>query len=111
VKRPNILRGKRDFSRLYSKGKSSGSRDLTVVYLKNGQDSNRYAFIASKKVGNSVHRNRARRLMKESLRGIKDRVRMGYDILLIARPPICGRKCDQVAASLEKALSKKGLVK
>ncbi len=63
------------------------------------------AFLASKKVGNSVHRNRARRLMKESVRQI-DGFRQGYDIIIIARNTINGVKCADVKKSIEAALRK-----
>ena len=68
MKRPEILRKQEDFARLYRNGKSSGSRYLVLLYRKNGLPYNRKAFLASKKVGNSVIRHRIRRLIKESFR-------------------------------------------
>lgn len=100
-----VLRRKEDFNRIYKKGKSVGDRYVVVFCLKNGFDYNRVSFLASKKVGNSVKRNRARRLMRESMRNI-DNVKQGYDLIIIARNTINERKCADVKKSIEAALRK-----
>ena len=109
--RPDVLRYKRDFDRLYKKGRSSGDRYVVVFYLANGQGHTRKAFLASKKVGGAVARNRARRLMKESFRKIEHGIRPGMDILFIARSTIAGTGCAEVEASMRSALKKCGLLK
>ena len=81
--KPNVLRKKKDFSTLYSRGKSVGDKYVVLFYKKNGLTYNRVAFLASKKVGNSVFRNRARRLMKESFRELEKEFRIGYDLIII----------------------------
>ena len=108
--RPDILRYKRDFDRLYSKGKSSGDKYVVVFYISNGQDFNRKAFLASKKVGGAVARNRARRLMKESFRKLEQKIKPGYDILMIARKTIEDTCQADVETSMRKALIKSGLL-
>ncbi len=106
-----VLRGKKNFSAIYKRGKSVGDRYVVLFYRKNGLDYNRIAFLASKKVGNSVKRNRARRLMKESYRLTGLNVPSGYDFIFIARSTIEGAKCRQVQISLESALKKSGVIK
>ena len=105
----DVLRKKSDFDSLYNKGKSVGERYIVVFYRKNGLSFNRKAFLASKKVGKSVQRNRARRLMKESFRRISDECKTGYDLIFIARNTINGKKEQDVTSSMEKALKKAGL--
>ena len=107
---PEILRKKKDFNRLYKKGKSAGSRYVVLFYIKNDLSYNRRAFLASKKVGNSVRRNRARRLMKESFRKISDHIEEGYDILFIARNNINDVKCQNVEKSMKEILKKTKLL-
>ena len=110
MKKPGILRKQEDFTRLYKKGRSTGSRHLVLLYRKNGLSFNRKAFLASKKVGNSVCRNRARRLMREAFRKTEAELPTGYDFLLIARHTILDCKCDQVENSLRYALQRTGLL-
>ena len=98
------LRNQKDFSRVYNKGKSRGSRFVVVLYRKNNLDYTRTAFVSSKKVGNSVERNRARRLMKESYRSLQESVKKGYDIVFVARNTIAGCKEQEVERVIKGTL-------
>ena len=107
----NVLRKDADFDNVYKRGRSVGERYVVVFYIKNHRDINRTCFLASKKVGNSVRRNRARRLMRERYRLRKDRLPIGYDIIIIARNTITGRTFFEVDKSIKRAFSKAGLLK
>ncbi|MCI8645547.1 MAG: ribonuclease P protein component [Firmicutes bacterium] len=106
-----ILRRNSDFSSIYKKGKSVGDRFVVLFFRKNKLPYNRIAFLASKKVGNSVTRNRARRLMKESYRQICDELAVGYDIIFIARKTIINTKYADVKKSIEAAARRAGILK
>ncbi len=108
--RNDVLRKKEDFDRLY-RSKPSGSRYVVVFCKKNGLADTRKAFLASKKVGNSVKRNRARRLMREAYRQIEARIPEGYDLLFIARSTITedNCKCADVKKSIEAAIKRTGI--
>ena len=68
-----ILRKKSDFDAIYRAGESVPDRYVVLFYRKNDLPYTRTAFLASKKVGNSVQRNRAKRLMRESYRLNEDK--------------------------------------
>ena len=106
-----VLRRDSDFTSIYKRGKSVGDRFVVVFTKKNNLGYNRTAFLASKKVGNAVARNRARRLMKESYRSLCDRLVPGYDIIFIARNTINNSKCADVKKSIEAATRKPGILK
>ena len=105
-----VLRRQKDFDRVYRKGKSVGSRYVVIFTLKNHLPYPRTAFLASKKGGNSVQRNRARRLMKESMRLTEIQLPEGYDYIFIARNTIKDAKCPQVRRSMEEALKRTGVL-
>ena len=105
-----VLRRKEDFSALYRKGKSVPDRYVVIIFKKNHLQYNRISFLASKKVGNSVQRNRARRLMKESFRHICNNIKVGFDIIIIARNSINGRKYEEVDRSIKSAVKKAKLI-
>ena len=107
----NVLRKHSEFSAVYNKGKSVGDRYVVLFYRLNGLPYNRTGFLASKKVGNSVVRNRAKRLMKESYRNIEGSLPEGYDFIIIARNTICGKKCAEVEKSLNSAFRRTGVKK
>jgi ribonuclease P protein component len=94
------LRKQKDFNRVYKKGKSRGSKYVVVLYRKNDLGYTRTAFVSSKKVGNSVERNRSRRLMKESYYSFSDKIKKGYDIVFVARNSINGADMKEVQRSL-----------
>lgn len=106
----NVLRYQKNFDRIYRRGKSIGDRFVVVFFIKNNLDYTRTGFLASKKVGNSVKRNRARRLMKESIRLSSIELPKGYDFIFIARNTIVDASCQQVQKSLESALRRTGVL-
>ena len=109
----NVLRKKTDFQSIYRRGKSVGDRFVVLFYRPNGLAYNRTGFLASKKVGNSVERNRARRLMKESYRHLQENLpgNAHFDFIIIARNTISGKKCADVEKSLLSAFRRAGVIK
>ena len=105
------LRKQKDFNRVYKKGKSRGGKYVVVLYRKNNLGYTRTAFVSSKKVGNSVERNRSRRLMKESYYSLRDKIKKGYDIVFVARNSINGAVMNEVQRSLFGTLKSCGLLK
>lgn len=104
-----VLREKKDFSNIYSKGKSLGSRYVVLFFIKNKLGYNRICVLASKKVGNSVKRNRARRLIKSAFSAFENRIEQGYDIIFIARKEIVDSKCIEVEKSIYGILKRSNL--
>jgi ribonuclease P protein component len=100
----HVLRNQRDFQKVYKNGKSKSDKLIVLLYGKNDYSYNRIAFLASKKVGNSVKRNRARRLMKEAYRNLNLNLASGYDIILVARNTINDTKCCEVEKSIKNAI-------
>ena len=105
------LKKNQDFQAVYNNG-TSRADSLLVLYVlkKEGQEKSRVGISVSKKVGNSVKRNRARRLMRESYRQLKDIVPTGYDIIIIARNTITGRSFSEVDNSMKHAFRRTGLL-
>ena len=108
--RKDILRNQKNFNLVYKKGSSRGSRYVVVLFRKNHLKYTRVAYVASKKVGNSVQRNRARRLMRESYRLMSPKPGAGYDIIFVARKTINGRKMKDVQKCMLGALNGAGLI-
>ena len=104
------LRNQNDFSRVYNHGKSRGGKYAVVLYRKNGLKYTRTAFVASKKVGNSVNRNRSRRLMRAAFRAFQPNIASGYDIIFVARAAITDCKEKDVEKQLRKSLTAEGLL-
>ena len=96
-----ILRNKKDFSRIYSKGKSIGDRYIVLFFKRNNLDYYRKAFLASKKVGNSVVRSRVTRLIRESYRLNEEFIdKEGWDFVVIARSAANGASYQDISNAL-----------
>jgi ribonuclease P protein component len=75
---------------------------------RDGRDETRVGFTCSKKVGNSVMRNRARRRLREIARLVMPgRARAGWDYVLVGRPGVTvERDFALMLADLETALAR-----
>ena len=101
----STLRNQLDFKVVYNKGKF-----MVIIYKKNGLKYSRLAYVSSKKVGNSVRRNRSRRLMREAYRLLGCEVKNGYDVVFIARNSINDHKREEVRRSMYGVLRSEHLL-
>ena len=85
MKRAVTLKENHEFRRVYQKGRSAVSSGMVVYCRKNKRGTNRLGITASVKLGNAVFRNRARRRLREVYRLHGDKLRKGYDVILVAR--------------------------
>ena len=99
------LNENRDFSRIYSRGRAYVSPVLVVYVLRNRHNTVRMGITTSKKIGNAVQRNRARRVVRESFRALLPRIRPGFDLVLVARKRTWAVKMGEVLRELSKKLA------
>lgn len=104
------LKLNKEFRRLYYRGKCISCRTVVVYMQKNRLGYCRLGLTCGKTVGKAVVRNRAKRLMRESYRTLLPKIRGGYDIVIVARPRINGKKCDEVLKDVKYAFSKLDMI-
>lgn len=109
---PPILRLKRrrEFLRAAQKGKRAARPGLVLQAVANGADFLRVGFTVTKKVGNSVTRNRAKRRLREAARlSLPAKHIAGFDLVLIGRDGTLTRPFDKLIADLSGALRQLGV--
>lgn len=80
------LKRRDDINRAFKKGRSVTCPGAKLFYCNNGLLYNRIVFTFTRKFGNAVARNRARRLGREAYRLIRDGIKTGYDLAVLVYP-------------------------
>ena len=102
------IRSSREIEELFRRGRRLSNPFLMMLLVPTPQDranAGRVAFIAGKKIGGAVVRNRARRLLREAARGA-GAPWPGYDVALIARAPLTAASLRDVETALVSLLQR-----
>ena len=94
--RSRILKKKKDFQAVYSRGKSYANRFLVLYVFRSNGFQGKVGFAAGKKLGNAVKRNRIKRLLRESYRMHQSEIEEGVSLLLVGRKAALAVKCQEV---------------
>ncbi|XOQ47841.1 MAG: ribonuclease P protein component [Eubacteriales bacterium] len=105
------IKENKDFCRIYAKGKSYVSPVVVTYVLKNRRKNVRAGITTTKKIGNAVKRNRARRVIREAFRILAPSIKPGYDFIFVARGKTPYVKSTEIVRVLSAQLKKAGVMK
>ncbi len=80
------LRSQSDISRVFKSAGRVSCPGAKLVYRKNDIEWNRIAVTLVRKYGNSVQRNRSKRIVREVYRSLKNNLKPGFDIVIVLYP-------------------------
>jgi ribonuclease P protein component len=100
-----------DFQRVWDNGKSWSHPLVILRAAANGTESNRFGFVAGKKIGKAVRRNRAKRLMREAVRHRLKALNPGWDVILISRAGADQAEFKDIDAAVENILRRAHLIR
>jgi ribonuclease P protein component len=95
VQRKFRLTRSEDFKRVRRSGKSYAHPLVVLIVQTHDQPRVKVGVAAGRTIGTAVHRNRAKRLLREAMRSLLPSIASNLDLILIARPGL-------VTASLEE---------
>lgn len=102
----NRINKKKDFEKIFKNGKSAKGSFLILRFMENGLDTNRFAFIVSKKVSSkAVIRNKIRRRLSEAVKDFK-KENVGKDFVLVALPKIKEKNFWDISEEVKSLLKK-----
>ena len=85
---PHRLKRTADVTLVQKQGRSWRHPLCILISRPGSAEASRFAFIASKRVGKAVARNRVKRLLREAVRLHLDDIQPGWDCVWIARPQL-----------------------
>ncbi|MCK4799872.1 ribonuclease P protein component [Candidatus Parcubacteria bacterium] len=107
LKKEFRLRKQKDFENVFDKGVYFSGKYLMLKAVENNLPFSRFGFVVSKKVSKkAVERNRAKRLMSESIRLSQEKIKSGFDIIFVSRAGIVGKNLEEIKESMEKLLKR-----
>jgi ribonuclease P protein component len=105
------LKEKRDFNRVFRRGRGVANAKISVKAAGNNLVNSRFAFVVGTAVSKrAVRRNRLRRQMREVVRARLDRIKPGFDVVLMTRPAALDLNFQELGREIEKALIKLALL-
>jgi ribonuclease P protein component len=94
-----------DFERIFQTGKTITGRFVFLKIKKTKNKKCRLCFVAGSKVSKkAVERNKIKRRLREVLRGVYSDLAPEYDIVIIAKKEISGKKYKEIKEDTIKAL-------
>ncbi|MFA5675631.1 MAG: ribonuclease P protein component [Christensenellales bacterium] len=110
MRREYSLRRNKEFKYVYRKGRSVSDSYMVLIYVPTKTSHLKVGFSVSRKLGNSVQRNKIKRRMKEAFFSALDNV--SRNCLLIFTPREKAKHIDyqEIQRSVLKLLNKAGLI-
>jgi ribonuclease P protein component len=109
VQRRFRLTRSEDFKRVRRSGKSYAHPLVVLIALNNGRTAPprvRVGIAAGRMIGTAVHRNRAKRLLREAMRTIIPNIASSLDLILIARPGLVSASLEETRRALFNLLQR-----
>jgi len=91
-------------------GKTYAHPLVVLITAQGSQDTPRVGVVAGKRVGNAVQRNRAKRRIREGTQQLITAVPQHWDLLFLARRPICKASFLDIQIALKSLLQRANLL-
>lgn len=113
LSREKRLVKKRDYDRVYQKGKRVHSEKFNISFLPNRSNLTRVGIVVGKKFSKkAVERNRAKRLCREAVRELGSKIQPGYDVVIfVKKVDLTTTKTSDIRQEIGKLLERGGLLR
>jgi len=110
IPKKNRLTSKKDFARVFAKGRLFRSHGISMKIVRTGSEISRFGFVVSNKVSKrAVVRNKIRRRLRVSVGRRLGTIPPGYDVAVLVFKEVLEMGFKDMDASVERLLEKSGL--
>ena len=95
-----------EFKRVRRSGKSYAHPLVVLIVQTHAQSDVKVGVAAGKTVGTAIHRNRAKRLLREAMRTLIPDIASNLDLILIARPGLATATLEDTRQALLNLLQR-----
>lgn len=110
LKKINRLTKNKEFDYTFKKGRSSYDKTVGIKAVENDLKINRFGILISVKVSKkAVIRNKIKRQIREVIRLEMDKLKSGYDCVIITLPGIISKEYGEIEQSIKGHFKKLGM--
>ena len=105
------LKKREDFAQVFSKGAYAGYDGLSIKFTKNSLPVSRIGFPVGKNYSKkAVIRNRTRRILREACAEYLEKIKPGFDIIVLIKPEYQNIELTKIIDEFKKIFSKANLL-
>jgi ribonuclease P protein component len=109
LKKDYRINKKKEYNNIYKKGKKIPGKYMVIFIIRTEDRNSRFGFVTSKKVGNAVQRNLAKRRLRSIVYHTMNEIKDHADIVIVARPAIKEASWEQIKIDYKRGMRRAGL--
>lgn len=107
----NSLKKKKNFERVFKKGKAVKEDFLLLKFVDNGLAKDRFAIIVSQKISKKATvRNKLKRRIRAIISQKLPKIKKGFDLIFVARPGLESQDFWEIEKTIDKILTKAKII-
>lgn len=99
------MKSNNQFNYIFKKGKTLKNNKLLIFYSQNKTNTPKFGIVVSKKIGNSVIRNKTKRLIREVIRKNILKFKSSYNYIFVARQGVENLNFNQINEIILKIIN------
>jgi ribonuclease P protein component len=106
----NLIRKKKHFEYIFNNSEKADNFLVRIYYAPAHEVKGKIAFIAGKRVGNAVKRNKGKRRLREIFRLNQYKINWSYDLIVVVKQKVIDENFDKINNAVLILLEKRKLL-